>query len=69
MRLLSFAELKSAKGIPYSRAHTHRLIKADRFPRPLKIGGPHGHNAWPEHEIDQYLESLIAERDGKKTAA
>ena len=69
MRLLSFPELKSAKGIPYSRAHTHRLIKAGRFPKPLKMGGPQGRNSWLEAEVDQYLERLIAERDREKTAA
>jgi prophage regulatory protein len=57
MRLLVFKELKTIKGIPYSRQHIHRLIKDGRFPKPLKPnGGPCGVNAWDESTIDQYQE-------------
>ena len=35
MRLLIFRELKTVKGIPYSRQHVYRLVKLGRFPRPL----------------------------------
>jgi prophage regulatory protein len=49
------------KGIRFSRQHIHRLIKANKFPRPAKIGT--NTNAWPEQEIDQYLRDCIAKRD------
>ena len=50
MRLLSRVELKSVKGIDYSKAHLHRLIRAGKFPRPIKLG--ENRNAWIEEEID-----------------
>ena len=57
MRLLIFRELKTLKGIPYSRQHVNRLVKVGRFPRPFKPnGGPSGINAWDEAVIDQYQE-------------
>jgi prophage regulatory protein len=61
MRLLSFGELKPLKGIPYSKAHLHRLVKDGKFPRPIKIG--QNRNAWIEQEIDAHIEAKIAERD------
>jgi prophage regulatory protein len=61
MRMLSRIELKTKKGIPFSRQHIHRLIAAGKFPPPCKIG--ENTNAWPEHEIDQYLEDRIRDRD------
>jgi prophage regulatory protein len=61
MRMLSDEDLKQ-KGIKFSRQHRHRLIKAGEFPRPVKLGA--NTNAWPEPEIDRYLEQKIAERDG-----
>jgi predicted DNA-binding transcriptional regulator AlpA len=57
MRLLVFNELKSKKGIPYTRQHIHRLIKIGRFPKPFKPnGGPFGINAWDETAIDEFQE-------------
>jgi prophage regulatory protein len=60
MRVLGDEELR-AKGIPFSRQHRNRLIKAGKFPAPIKVGA--NTNAWPEPEIDQYLKERIAERD------
>jgi len=34
--LLSFKDLR-VLGIPYSRAHLYRLIRADAFPRPVSL--------------------------------
>ena len=55
------------KGVTYSRMHRHRLIKAGRFPRPVKGAGKS--NAWIEAEIDAYIAGLIAERDNASQAA
>ncbi len=56
-RLLSFPELQSAKGIPFSRQHVHRLIRAGTFPAPVKLGPMT--NAWLESELDDWLEARI----------
>jgi predicted DNA-binding transcriptional regulator AlpA len=64
-RLLSFAELKSLKGIPFSRVWVLKLVQAGKFPRPVKPGGG-GINAWFEDEVDQYLEKLAAARDDEE---
>lgn len=61
MRVLSASELKSVKGIKFSRQHIHRLVVAGRFPKPIKIG--ENTNAWLETEIDEYLSGCIAARD------
>jgi prophage regulatory protein len=66
MRMLSKHELEK-KGIPFSRQHIHRLVKAGKFPRPVKIG--ENTNAWPEPEIEQYLKDRIAARDATSAAA
>lgn len=64
MRLLSFPELKSEKGIKYSRSHIFRLVKAKKFPAPVKPSGtPYGVNAWVDNEIDAHLEARAAERE------
>jgi prophage regulatory protein len=59
--MLSRSELRTEKGIPFSRQHLHRLIAAGRFPRPIKIG--ENTNAWLEAEVDEYLSGCIAARD------
>lgn len=61
MRIIPFPELKSTKGIKFSRQHIHRLCVAKQFPRPVKVGV--NSNGWVEEEIDQYLIQKIKERD------
>ena len=51
-RALTFEELKSKKGIPYTREHLYTLWKAKKFPAPFKINRL---NMWMESEIDAYL--------------
>lgn len=36
--LVALTDLKHDYGIPYSRGHLYRLIKANKFPRPKRIG-------------------------------
>jgi prophage regulatory protein len=60
MRLLDADDLE-AKGLKYSAAHRWRLIKAGKFPKPVKIGM--GRNAWVESEVDQHIADRIADRD------
>ena len=63
MRMLSFDELLPVKGIRYSRSHTYRLIKARRFPQPVKLGG--NCVGFLESEINDWLTSKVAERNAK----
>jgi predicted DNA-binding transcriptional regulator AlpA len=61
-RILTFRELKPLKGWPYSRQHTHRLIRAGRFPAPRKIYEGGQLNIWDEDVIDTYLAAVVARR-------
>jgi prophage regulatory protein len=63
MRLLSFKELKPAKGIPYSKAHLYRLIKLGRFPRPVPIG--ENRVGFVDEEIDAHIRAMMAARDAE----
>ena len=47
-------------GIPYSRVHIDRLVKAGQFPAPFKLSA--NRNAWWESEILDLLESRAATR-------
>jgi predicted DNA-binding transcriptional regulator AlpA len=63
-RLLSRRDLQEL-GIKYTPQHLARLIKAGKFPRPLKpSGAPNGQNAWFEHEISKHLEMCARENAG-----
>jgi prophage regulatory protein len=61
MKLLDHDGLK-AKGINYSKPQLWRKVKDKSFPAPIKIGA--ARNAWVESEIDEWVERLIADRDG-----
>jgi prophage regulatory protein len=65
-KLLSFPQLKSAKGIPFSRQHVHRLVSAGDFPQPIKLGL--ATNAWLEDEIDAWIEARIEASLGRRRA-
>lgn len=43
-----------------SRGTLYELIGAGRFPKPLKLGKRI--NAWPEREIEEWMQARIAER-------
>jgi prophage regulatory protein len=60
MRFLRFPQLKTEKGIPWSRMHIDRLEKAGKFPARVRLGP--NTVAWPETEIDAYGEAKLAER-------
>jgi len=66
MRVLRFHELKSKKGIPWTRQHVDRLIKLGRFPGKRHLGD--NTVVWIENEIDDFLEAKLAERDAELTA-
>lgn len=66
MKILAFEELRTAKGIPYSKVHIWRLEKAHKFPKRVRLG--ENRHGWLDHEIDQWLEGRIAERDALPAA-
>jgi predicted DNA-binding transcriptional regulator AlpA len=53
MRVLIYRELKSRKGIPYTRVHLRRLMAADKFPKCFNLG--ENTIVWDEEEIDRHL--------------
>jgi prophage regulatory protein len=65
MKLLDRDGLK-AKGIKYSKPQLWRLVKAKKFPAPIKIG--EARSAWVESEIDAWIAAKIAERDAANKA-
>jgi hypothetical protein len=61
-RVLTRPELKSKKGIPYSRQHLKRKIGAKQFPAPFKT--PDGlFDLWFDDVIDDYLTACAEGRD------
>jgi prophage regulatory protein len=65
-RLIPYEELAD-KCIPYSKPHLWRLEKAGKFPKRVPTGP--GRYAYVEAEIDNYIQTKIAERDAAATAA
>jgi len=65
IRLLGWDDLR-ARGIKDSKPTIYRKIKAGKFPPPVHPGKS---PAWPEHEIETHILSLIARRDSKRGAA
>jgi predicted DNA-binding transcriptional regulator AlpA len=64
MKLIAPEDLESKKGIKFSPCHLHRLVKAGKFPQPIKIGSSQrGRNAFVEKEIDDWLAQKCAERN------
>jgi prophage regulatory protein len=59
-RLLRYPELKSVKGIPYTRQYLARLEPAGRFPRRIRLG--RNSVAWDEDEIDAFIAEKKAAR-------
>jgi len=65
MKVLRYPDLKSHKGIPYSRVHIGRLEATGRFPRRVKLGP--GATVWIESEIDEWLSERAAARDAESS--
>jgi len=61
MRFLRFPELKTEKGIPWSRVHVDRLEKAGKFPKRVRLGV--NTVAWREDEIDAMLAAAMMTRE------
>ena len=61
MKLLTKSELRHKIG--YSPSHIDRLEKAGRFPRRVKPFGRNGRAFWSEHEVDDWVQQKMDERD------
>jgi prophage regulatory protein len=59
-RLLSFKELKSTRGIHFSRRHLQRLEDENKFPRRVQLG--ENRIGWVETEINEWLAEKLANR-------
>jgi predicted DNA-binding transcriptional regulator AlpA len=55
LKLISFDQLKPAKGIDYCRDHLRRKWKAGEFPKPVALSDRR--IAFREDEIDNWLAS------------
>jgi predicted DNA-binding transcriptional regulator AlpA len=62
MRMLTSAELRTVKGIPFTLQWLCKLVRDGHFPKPVKLGTGH-RNLWLESEIDDYIARKLAERD------
>jgi predicted DNA-binding transcriptional regulator AlpA len=62
MRLLDFDGLKQ-KGIRFSDTHLRRLVRAGKFPKPIKVGC---RDHWAEFEVDQHIADKLAQRDAQE---
>jgi prophage regulatory protein len=67
MKILSYADLRPAKGIGYSKTQLWRLEKVGKFPRRVPLGA--GRHGWLESEINAWIESRVRERDASSTEA
>jgi len=59
-RLLTFDELRTVKGIPYSYSHLWKLEHAGNFPRRVRLS--YKMVRWDEEEIDRYINTKKAAR-------
>jgi prophage regulatory protein len=53
MRILSFEELRTEKGVPYSKAHLWRLERDGKFPKRVPLG--ESRHGWLDSEIDDWI--------------
>jgi prophage regulatory protein len=62
MKLLTFAELKTHKGIPHGKVQIWRLEKRGEFPKRVRLS--QARHAWLETEIDEWIETRARARVG-----
>jgi prophage regulatory protein len=48
-----------------SRASLYAKVQRGEFPKPISLGGRAV--AWPQHEVDAWIEARIAHRDSDQT--
>lgn len=60
MTFITFNALRE-RGIPYTREHLARLVKAGTFPAPVRLG--ERRIGWVADEVDAWAAERIAQRD------
>ncbi len=63
MRIITFDRLRPEKGVPYSRDHLRRMVKAGSFPAPISVG--EARIGWIEAEVDRWLDERVSQRTNK----
>ena len=58
MKLLKLEDVMDRTSL--GRSTMYNLLDEGRFPKPVKVGRL---NAWPETEIDEWIQGRITERD------
>lgn len=66
MKILSFDDLKSQKGIGYSKVHLWRLERDGKFPKRVPLG--EARHGWLDAEIDAWLTAKMATRTSSEAA-
>ncbi len=54
-RFISYPELKDRYGLPWTRQHVDRLVKANKFPQ--KINLTEHRVGWWSDQVEEWLES------------
>lgn len=62
--LLSVDEV--AAKVRYSISQIYRKVRDETFPAPIRLGA--NRVAWPEPEIDAWINARLAERDSTRAA-
>jgi predicted DNA-binding transcriptional regulator AlpA len=60
-RFLTYNDLRRM-GIAPSRQHLARLIAANAFPQPVRLGIGKGPRAWLADEINEFVKAKLSER-------
>jgi predicted DNA-binding transcriptional regulator AlpA len=68
MRIITFKDLKTLKGIPFSREHLRRLEAVGKFPKRVRLTEGGDYYGYVEKELDEYLAARAAARDGAEVA-
>lgn len=62
LRLLGFRDVQRL--VSLSRTQIYALIRAGRFPAPVKVG--EHRSAWVEAEVEAWIDERIRERDRER---
>jgi len=61
MKILSYDDLRTEKGIAYSRVHLWRFERDGKFPKRVPLG--QSRHGWVDNEVDDWLLAKMADAD------